>query len=230
VAGEIIRGDRIILSAGAWSRKLLQQSGISLPLYFSHAEMIELPKAVLEQANLRMQRLVMPAEQVRFGLEAEASQPEFASRWREVESPEPEPTEQDLMPPALDAGIIQFLDGRGAMGQISRLQPHWQTRVDPSQSEAAMRQKLGGILPAIAPLPGQWHSTRVAFSGDGLPLIGPVPGWDNLHLFSGFSSPFVYAVPLAERFADCLVQLDDLAADPWLGQMLPSRFGTVESL
>ncbi|NJN32502.1 MAG: FAD-binding oxidoreductase [Synechococcales cyanobacterium RM1_1_8] len=137
----IIRGDRILLSAGAWSRNLLAQAGIHLPLYFSHGEMIELPRAALEQADLRMQRLVMPAEQVRFGLEAEASQPGFASRWGEAEHPAQ--AGQELMPPVLDAGVIQFLDGRAAMGQISRLQASLGTTANPSQSEAAMRQKLG---------------------------------------------------------------------------------------
>jgi glycine/D-amino acid oxidase-like deaminating enzyme len=212
VEGEAIAGKHVILSAGAWSREILRQQGIVLPLYFSHAEMLELPREAVQGADVRMQRLVMPAEQKRFDVEAKVGQAEFAAQW--------EAGGEELMPPVLDAGVIQFEDGHIAMGQISRMQTSPGLTGDAVQGEIAIRSAVRQILPAIADIPGQWHSTLVAFSGDGLPLIGPVPGLENLMLFSGFSSPFVYAIPLAERFARC----SDLASDPWLGQMLPERF------
>ena len=216
VDGDAIESKHVVISAGAWSREILQQQGILLPLYFSHAEMIEIPSA--QTADVQMQSLVMPAEQKRFGLEAQMGKAEFALQWQEKN--------KELMPPVLDTGVIQFQDGHIAMGQISRMQTSLAVTANAAEGEAAIREQVRQILPAIADLPGQWNSTRVAFSGDGLPLIGPVPGLENLLLFSGFSSPFVYVIPLAERFAQC----SNLAHDPWLGQMLPERFtsaGTV---
>jgi len=217
--GEAISSKHVVISAGAWSREILREQGIELPLYFSHAEMIEVPAA--EATGIEMQCLVMPAEQKRFGLEAQMGQAEFAAKWQAAQGQE---EGKELMPPVLDAGVIQFQDGHIAMGQVSRMQTSLESRADAAESEAAIREKVRRVLPGVADLPGEWHSTRVAFSGDGLPLIGPVPGVENLLLFSGFSSPFVYAVPLAQRFAGT----GNLAADPWLGQMLPERFVKAE--
>ncbi len=214
IDGEAIASKHVVISAGAWSREILKEQGIELPLYFSHAEMIEI--SADQASDVKMQSLVMPAEQKRFGLEAQMGQAEFAAQWQEEG--------KELMPPVLDAGVIQFQDGHIAMGQISRMQTSTAATADAAASEAAMREKVRKVLPQVADLPGQWHSTLVAFSGDGLPLIGPVPGLENLLLFSGFSSPFVYAVPLAQRFAGT----GNLAADPWLGQMLPERFLSVD--
>ncbi len=209
--GEAIESKHVVISAGAWSREILQQQGVELPLYFSHAEMIEVSSA--QAADIQMQSLVMPAEQKRFGLEAQMGEATVAAQWRQEE-------DKELMPPVLDAGVIQFQDGHIAMGQISRIQTSTAARANAEESEAAIREKVRRVLPKVADLPGQWHSTLVALSGDGLPLIGPVPGLENLLLFSGFGSPFVYAVPLAQRFAQC----SNFAKDPWLGKMLPARF------
>ncbi len=57
------------------------------------------------------------------------------------------------------------------------------------------------MLPALANLPGTWHHCLVAFSANRLGLIGEIPEFKGVHIFSGFSNPLVLVPPLARRFA-----------------------------
>jgi glycine/D-amino acid oxidase-like deaminating enzyme len=59
----------------------------------------------------------------------------------------------------------------------------------------------------------------VAFSGDRLPLIGAIPGYEGIHIFSGFSNPLVIVPPLARRFAHFLAGKEDEI----IAQLSPAR-------
>ncbi len=181
-------GNNVVVCAGAMSRSLLKQAGITARVYFSHAELIETPPV-----EVRLRSLVMPAETQRFDLEAEASRAEIDYLWDE---PGHEP-----VPAVLDAGAIQFMDGSLRIGQVSRTLTDPQAAIDGAASERALRQAVGEILPALQQLPGTWHSCLVAFSSDRLPLVGAVPGKLGLHLFSGFSNPLALVPAVARRFA-----------------------------
>jgi glycine/D-amino acid oxidase-like deaminating enzyme len=198
----------IAICAGGLSRYFLQQAGISVQQYFTHSELIETPPL-----EIKLRSLVMPAQTTRFNLEANASKAEVDPLWNE---PGHEP-----VPPILDAGAIQFLDGRMRLGQISRTLTDPFASVDAVTSEAAIRTQVGAILPALKDVPGRWHHCLIAFSRDTLPLIGPVADWQNLHLFSGFSNPLAIVPALARRFAKqaAIAQSDDL-----LQQLSPNRF------
>ncbi len=197
----------VVVCAGALSRSLLRASGLPLPLYFTHAELVE-----LDPNALSLQAMVMPADTKRFWLEAEASMAERDRLW---DQPGSEP-----VPPILDAGAIQFQDGRIRLGQISR------TLTDPDatpvaqESEVAIRQQVGALLPKVQGLPGTWHHCLVAFSRDHLPLIGEVASASGVYLFSGFSNPLAIVPPLARRFAAQVVG----ATDPILAGLSPARF------
>lgn len=180
---------QVVVAAGALSRSLLRQSGLRVPLYWTHGEMVEL--GATEQ---RLNAIVMPAILQRIGLEAKVQRNDS---WDQ---------EIDLGQalPILDAGAVQFMDGRIAIGQISRLTPHIGSLADPRTAEAQIRTTVGRLLPSIAPLPGRFHHCLIAFSGDGWPLVGEAaPG---IQLFSGFSSPFVYVPPFAKRLARRLTE------------------------
>ncbi len=207
---ERILGDRVILCAGAWTRRLLKQQNLSIPLYFTHAELIETPPAPFE-----MQTLVMPAVQQRFALEAEAGSPTQAQDW------ESDQTGQTILAPILDAGLVQFADGHCCLGQISRAQTSLTFQTNATESSQHIREAVGRVLPCSKPLTGQWISTCVAFSQDGLPLVGEVPNMENLLLFSGFSSPFVYVLPVAQRFAKAMYKKQN---DALVTQLSPQRF------
>ncbi len=196
-AGDMVKGVKTttktfhslntVICAGGFSRALLKSAGIPVKLYFTHAELIETPPV-----EVRLRTLVMPAQVKRFQLEAESTTDD--SLWDEPEL--------ELLPPILDAGAIQFLDGSLRLGQLSRVLTDPNAKINPTESEVAMRASVGRVLPALGNLPGTWHHCLVGFSSDRLPLVGAISGVEGIHVFSGFSNPLVIVPPLAHRFAN----------------------------
>jgi glycine/D-amino acid oxidase-like deaminating enzyme len=185
-----------VICAGGLSRSLLKAAGIKVRLYFTRAELIETPPV-----DIQLQTLVMPAVTKRFELEAKASTLEVDPLW---DKPGYEP-----VPPILDAGAVQFLDGSLRIGQVSRVltDPHAQVPVE--QSEAAIRTQVGKILPALEKLSGTWHSCRVAFSSNRLAVVGALSGVEGAYIFSGFTNPLVFVPPLAKHFANWAAGQED---------------------
>lgn len=194
----------IVICAGGMSRKLLKSAGISVKIYFSHAEIIEtLP------VELWLSTLVIPANLQRLQLEIASTQVD--QLWDQPD--------HELVPPILDAGAVQFLDGSLRLGQISRILTDPYAQINAEESEKWLRTNIMHILPALGKLPGTWHHCLVAFTPDKLPLIGAIPEFENIHIFSGFTSPFVFVPPLAQRFAKSISgQEDDI-----ISQMSPTR-------
>jgi len=203
-------GENVVVCAGGWSRALLKTLGITFPLYFTHAEMLELPPADME-----LQAIVMVVPLQRIALEIAVSTADRATAW--------ETPGQTLAPAVLDAGAVQFRDGTLRIGQLSRALSDPDAPIAAAASEAAIREAVGQMLPALQTLPGTWHRSLVAFSRDRLPLIGPLPGVAGLHLFTGFSTPLVILPTLAQRYARQIAG----TPDPWLPQMRPDRWATV---
>lgn len=198
---------QVLVAAGAFSRALLHQANVHVPLYYSHAELIETPPL-----DLKLRALIMPAQTQRFDLEAQASQPDTDPQWDQ--------RGHEVTPPILDSGAIQFLDGHACMGQISRTLTDLDANLDEQESDRAMRAAMAAQIPALAQVPGTWRHCRVSFSRDGLPLVGQVPGIEGLYMMAGFSAPFVYLPPVAQRFAQAVVG----EADPVLDAMSLKRF------
>jgi glycine/D-amino acid oxidase-like deaminating enzyme len=180
--------DRVVVCAGGLSRALLKKSGINARIYFTHAEAIE-----TESVDFKLRSMVMPANSTRDELESATTKADQDVLW--------DIAGQEILPPSIDAGAIQFLNGRIRFGQLSRLLTDAYAAIAPSQSEADIRASVGKILPKIAELKGVWRNCLVAFSCDNLPLVGSLDGYENLHLFSGFTSPTVYVPTLSKRFA-----------------------------
>ncbi len=197
--------ENIALCLGGLTRQFLKTAGITIAQYFTHAEILETPAV-----DLHLSTLVMPAEAERFQLEATATRNDAI--WNH---PGQEPA-----PPILDAGAVQFQNGRICIGQVSRTLTDPNAAIDEVQSEADLRQKISRVLPQVGELPGTWHHCLVAFSGDRLPCVGAVPGLKGIHVFSGFSNPLAIVPPLARRFA---IQAKG-EPDPLLIPMSPDRF------
>ncbi|MCX7593446.1 MAG: FAD-binding oxidoreductase [Fischerella sp.] len=195
----------VVVCAGGLSRSLLKASGITVPLYFTHAEMIETPPV-----EVQLRTLVMPANLKRLQLETKSSNVD--ELWNEPG--------KELAAPILDAGAIQFQDSSLRLGQISRVLTDPNAKVDSRASEAWLRQSIGEVLPALANLPGNWHHCLVAFSRDRLPLIGTIPESEGVCIFSGFSNPLAIVPPLAQRFADWATGKEDEI----INQLSPTRF------
>ncbi len=198
---------QVCVCAGGMSRALLKKSGINARIYFTHAEAIE-----TEPVDLELRAMVMPASTKRYSLEAATTNTEKDQLW--------DIAGQELLPPSIDAGAIQFLDRRIRFGQLSRVLTDPYAAIDPVASEANIRASVSKILPKVGELKGKWRHCLVAFSNDSLPLIGAVKEYENLHLFSGFTSPTVYALPLAQRFAAHVTG----KSDEIINQLSPNRF------
>jgi glycine/D-amino acid oxidase-like deaminating enzyme len=184
----------VVICAGGLSRQLLKSAGIPIKLYFTHAEIIETPPI-----DVSLRTLVMPANLQRFQLEAESTQVD--ELWDGLGN--------EPVPPILDAGAIQFQDGSCRIGQISRIITDPHAKVYSEVSEKWLRRSVGQVLPALENLPGTWHHCLVAFSSNKLPLIGAIPGFERVHVFSGFSNPLVLVPPLAEHFANFATGKED---------------------
>ncbi|MEN9231853.1 MAG: FAD-dependent oxidoreductase [Thermostichus sp. DG02_5_bins_236] len=217
--GEVLHGAaQVVVCAGGWTRALLRQAGIRVPIYFTHAESVE-----LDPADIKLNTLVMTTPVQRFELEQGSTHPDQEPLWDEPG--------QEPCPPILDVGILQFADrvsgtesfGSIRMGQISRVLTDPDAVVEGAASEAQIREQAGRYLPKLAHLPGQWYHCLVAFSGDQQPLVGSLPGLEGLQLFSGFSNPLAVVPVLARRFA----QYAYGQADEWIPGLSPGRFGDI---
>ena len=197
----------VAIATGAASRSLLKAVGIPVQLYYSHAELIETPPI-----DFQIRCLMMSASLKRFALEAKASRSETDALWNQPD--------QEVAPPILDAGVIQFQDRSLRIGQISRALTSLAPEVNAAQSEADIRTANSALIPALAGIPGDWARCLVAFTRDGLPLVGPMNGMEGVHIFSGFTSPFALLPPIAARFAQSLGG----KPDPIIEQMRPDRF------
>jgi glycine/D-amino acid oxidase-like deaminating enzyme len=202
-----------VICAGGFSRALLKAAGIAVKLYFTHAELIDIPPV-----DIQLRSLVMPARLQRFQLEAASTTNDRL--WDEPGL--------ELAPPILDPGAIQFLDGSLRLGQLSRTLTAPQATIHPAVSEATIRAGVGQVLPALKDLPGTWHHCLVAFSRVSvaersyrLPLIGSIPGQTGIHIFSGFSNPLVIIPPLAQHFARWATGEED----EFISQLRPQRAG-----
>lgn len=203
-ATETYYSANVVVCAGGFSRLFLKENGIPIRIYFTHAEMIEIPPV-----DVRLRTLVMPAQLKRFQLEAGASISEFDRLW--------DRSGNEPVPSILDAGAVQFKNGSIRIGQISRTLTDADAKIDPEVSESAIRDRVGKILPAIGKLPGTWHHCLVAFSHNRMAVVGTIPGIEGVHIFSGFSNPLVFAPPLARRFANFVCQ----QKDPIIEQLSP---------
>lgn len=193
-------GDRIVICAGGLSRKILQKIGVTAPIYFTHAELIETPPV-----DFALRAMIVPANLQRLALQQQATQTSVESLWQQPH--------QEITPAILDAGVIQFQDKHLCIGQISRALSDIDAPIDAKESEAKIRAGILQVLPKIADIPGQWHHCLVAFSPGLLPRIGPLPEIEKLHLFSGFTNTLVLVPSLARRFALWATQAREFILD-----------------
>lgn len=201
IAGVVADGEKFLaanvaICAGGMSRELLKSVGIKLKIHFTHTEVLE--TSPVEQ---KLQTVVMSAGMERFSLEAIATKPELETLWDEPD--------QELAPFIIDPSAVQLLDGRLRLGQPSRTLSNPNAVINAADSEATIRNAIAKILPSLGNLPATWHHCLVAFTGDGLPLVGEIPNFQGIHIFSGFSNPLVFVPTLAQRYAKYLTGKPD---------------------
>lgn len=192
--------DKVVICAGAFSRKLLQNIGIKIPLYFTHAQLIK-----TEPTQIKLRSLVMPSTTKRFVMETEMTNEDNNYLWDN-------PNNQ-VRGNVIEAGAIQFLDGSLCIGQISQIITNPFAEIESTISETKIRQAISKVLPSLSRLTGKWYNCQVAFSKTLPFMVGDISGIKGLSIFSGFTSPFVFVPPLARYFADYLVNHNEQITD-----------------
>ncbi len=187
----------VIVAAGAYSLMLLRAVGLQIPLYFTHAEIVE-----TEPLDFEVRAFVMPATNARIVVENKAT---CFDEWQQPD--------YQIMPPILEAGVVQFQNKTARIGQISRFHTAYVPPVAAKVSETEIRQAIGQRMPALERSSGRWRHCLVTFSQDGLPLLGPVPETEGLHLFSGFTGPFALVPHVAQLYAQHLTHSSDAPSD-----------------
>ena len=201
------QSDKVLICAGGWSRQLLKSAGIHVRVHFTHTEVLETPPV-----DVKLSTIIMSAGMERFQLEADATKPELEYLWDKPGN--------EIVPLIIDSSAVQFLDGRMRIGQPSRILTDPNAKINPSESEFMIRQTIGELLPDLENLPATWSHCLVAFTHDGLPIVGAVPHYEGIYIFSGFSNPLVFVPPLAQRFAQFVAGKPDSI----IQQCFPSRF------
>ncbi|ACK66000.1 FAD dependent oxidoreductase [Rippkaea orientalis PCC 8801] len=178
-----------VVCAGALTRSLLKKAGITVDVYFTHAQLIMTPPV-----DIHLKTMVMPAVLKRLMVESEVSQ----YQWDNPSS--------ELIADVMEPGAIQFRDGRICLGQISQICTNPQARIDQISSEKTIRKKVGELFPTLQNLPGTWHNCLVAFTPYSNSLVGKIEDCTGIYLFSGFTSTLIFAPPLAKYFAHWIAE------------------------
>jgi len=185
-----------VVCAGGLSRSILASVGVKVPVYFTYAQLIKtLP------VDFSLSALIMPAVQKRFDLEDRATNSDLDRFWQESET--------QSLSPILDPGVVQFKDNSLCIGQISQIITNPTATIDPVAGEAKIRQGIATILPSLEKIPGTWHSCLVAFTNNSIATVGSIENIEGIYVFSGFTSTFLFAPPLAKRFVNWVTSKED---------------------
>ena len=188
--------DNTVVCAGGLSRSLLASVGVRVPVYFTYAQLIKTPPV-----DIRLSTLVMPAVQKRFDLESKGSSLDLDLFWDE--------SEPKSLLPILDPGAVQFKDNSLCIGQISQIITNPAANIDTITGEEKIRHGISNILPSLANIPGTCHSCLVAFANNSIATVGSIDNFKGIYLFSGFTSTFLFAPPLAKHFVNWVSSGED---------------------
>ena len=176
-----LKTDRLVLAAGAACRTLWPELPAVLRSSWAGVLALEQRPATLADDQIRL-----PRHWQRPGLERRA----------------PSLTEAEWI---VDAGLAPRGDGL-LVGQISLVRPEAVAgpAPEPAWMEHRLRQALAGVPPSLQTLSPTYRQSAVAFSSDGLPLVGPLAHHPALWLFTGFSGAFSQVPALAPVLAEAL--------------------------
>jgi glycine/D-amino acid oxidase-like deaminating enzyme len=195
---------RVVVAAGAWSRRLLAGAGVDLPAVATHAEILETtpqPPALTH--------FVAEASDARADLETAMADPAFAPRWTG-----PTTDTAELLPAAVQLCVAQFGDGRIRLGQVSRAVPGFLPGPLPG-GEALLRERAARFLPRLADVPATLRARSVAISADKLPLAGALAQAPDVFVMTAMDSPLIFAPAIAARLATALAGEPTPDLDPF---------------
>ncbi|MFN8526434.1 MAG: FAD-dependent oxidoreductase [Chloroflexota bacterium] len=182
----LVQAGAVVVAAGAWTRRLLHSAGADAPVLHTHAEIL-----ITSPVPPLLRHYVGVADPARAALETAMAAPDLAARWQTDGL-------EELLPPAVQLGAIQFQDGHIRLGQVSRAIPGFTGRPE-AAGEERIRAIARRYFPPIADLPATLHGAPVAISTDRLPIAGRFQEPANLFVATGYDSPYSYIPALAQR-------------------------------
>jgi glycine/D-amino acid oxidase-like deaminating enzyme len=184
----VLRCDRIVVASGPRARFLLRTAGIDLPISSSRGWLME--TAVVEQLPpYSIEQAVWPVQEEMGRLVAEPTIAQVAAG------------------EAGEASLISLLLGGRSAGQCvigTSLGRSLTEEAEGPDTVRRLAERAARVSPQLRDVPvvAAWSGRR-AMSPDGLPVVGPVPGFDGLEVASGFSSIGMMTIPAAcKRLAE----------------------------
>ncbi len=184
-----------VVCTGGLTRKLLQENNLKIDIYFTHAQLI---KTV--PTEIKLNNLIMSAKSERLFMESEITKNENDNLWEN-------PTSK-VHYSIIETGGVQFLDGSLYLGQISEIITDTQPTIDAKVSEAKIRKRIATLLPSLSKITGTWYNCQVAFNKNSNFLVEKLHKTEGIYLFSGFTSPLVYAPTMAKHFVNSVISVN----------------------
>ena len=178
-----------MVCADGLSRYLLNKIGITVDVYFTHAQL-----TITTRVDIKLRTLVMPAIFKRLMIESKINN----YLWDNLSL--------DIIADVIELGGIQSLNGHFCSVQISKICTELMVKIDRILSEETIRKEIGLILHTLDNLPGTLHNCLVALTPYSSARVRRIETFTGIYLFSRFTNILVFAPPLTRRFANRIIE------------------------
>ena len=176
--GEVIRGKKIVVAAGAWSTELLKSLHIQLPQFYIQGACM-----VMERSKMLLRHTVSTFTSPRLEMEHRAGQLlKEGTAWEKL----PELNANEFI-------IVPDTNGNHLVAQRSCISPGWIQNV-PHEFLRDMCRNVSEYFPALRQtrVIRSWI-TPVPFVPDGNPFWGALEPYNNVIMATGFGSVLIMA-------------------------------------
>jgi sarcosine oxidase subunit beta len=225
----IISPGFVVIAAGAWTRSVFELLEIDLPQYYIHGEML-----VCEQVPDHIMGLVGSGVAERVFMEKAMAESDFVlseftsnpfSNRKQVLRDRTRKSGGRPSFRIVEDSLTQTISGNLLLGQVSKGSGRFYNEVG-HRSFTDLSHSALKYFPRLrhASVIRSWVKP-VPFTPDHLPYMGPVEGYDNLFVASGYKSTIILTPLIGEILADLILNRKVL---PGLEVFYPNRAGGIK--